>query len=102
MLLTFFLAVFGWIIFRAESIGMAWEYVCGIFTSRFFVFEGLPRKTLVYVVVMLLIEWVHREKSHGMEIGDKFFLIRWGYYIFALLMIFVYGAFNESFIYFQF
>ena len=30
MLLTFFLAVLGWIIFRAESIGMAWEYVCGM------------------------------------------------------------------------
>ncbi len=102
MLLTFALVVFGVVIFRAESIGMAWEYFCGIFTLNFFVFEGLPLKSLVYVVVMLLIEWVHREKSHGMEIGDKFFLIRWGYYIFVLLMIFVYGAFNESFIYFQF
>ena len=43
----------------------------GIFTLKFFVFEGLPLKSLVYVVVMLLIEWVHREKSHGMEIGAR-------------------------------
>ena len=102
MFVTFFIVCIGLILFRAESIGMAWEYICGIFTLKSFVFEGLPLKSLVYVVVMLLIEWVHREKSHGMEIGDKFFLIRWGYYIFVLLMIFVYGAFNESFIYFQF
>ena len=30
MILTFFLAVFGWIIFRADSIGQAREYVCGM------------------------------------------------------------------------
>ena len=36
MLLTFFLAVIGWIIFRAESIGQAWEYVCGMLQSDTF------------------------------------------------------------------
>ena len=29
MLTTFMLAVIGWIIFRAESITQAWEYICG-------------------------------------------------------------------------
>ena len=102
MLLTFVLAVFGWIIFRAESIGQAWNYVCGIFNSNFFEFEGIPRKTMVFVIVMIIIEWVHREKTHGLEIRGKHFLIRWSYYLLIVAMIFVYGAFNESFIYFQF
>ena len=102
ILLTFVLVVVGVIIFRAESVGMAWEYVCGMFTSSIFVFEDIPRKVLAYIIIMLIIEWLHREKSHGMEVGDSFFIIRWGCYLFVLLMIFVYGAFNDTFIYFQF
>ena len=102
MLLTFLLAVFGWIIFRADSIGQAWAYVCGIFNSSFFVYEGVPRKTLIFVLLMLIIEWLHRGKTHGLEIRGTHFMIRWGYYVAILVMIFVFGAFNESFIYFQF
>ena len=102
MLLTFLLVVFGWIIFRAESIGQAWGYVCGVFNPNFFVFEGLPRKTVVFIVVMLIVEWVHRGKTHGLEIRGNHFLIRWSYYVIIIATIFVYGAFNESFIYFQF
>lgn len=102
MSLTFLLVVFGWIIFRAESIGQAWGYVCGVFNLNFFVFEGLPRKTVVFIVVMLIVEWVHRGKTHGLEIRGNHFLIRWSYYVIIIATIFVYGAFNESFIYFQF
>jgi len=61
MLLTFFLAVMGWIIFRAESIGMAWEYVCGVFNvsilSAPFMYVG-SKKTIIMVVIMLILEWV--------------------------------------------
>ncbi|MBR4339929.1 MAG: MBOAT family protein, partial [Bacteroidales bacterium] len=102
MLLTFMFAVFGWIIFRAENIVQAWNYLCGIFNFGFFTFEGIPRKTLVFVCVMLIIEWIHRGEAHGLEIKGKHFLIRWSYYLVIIAMIFVYGAFNESFIYFQF
>jgi D-alanyl-lipoteichoic acid acyltransferase DltB (MBOAT superfamily) len=102
MLLTFIFVLFGWIIFRAESIGQAWAYACGIFNSNFFVYEGVPRKTLIFVVLMLVVEWAHRGKSHGLEIKGMHFLIRWCYYLLIMAMIFVFGAFNESFIYFQF
>ena len=102
MLLTFIFVLFGWIIFRAESIGQAWAYACGIFNSSFFVFEEVPRKIPVFVVLMLIIEWARRGKSHGLEIRGNHFLIRWCYYLLIMAMIFVFGAFNESFIYFQF
>ncbi len=102
MVVTFMIVCIGLILFRAESIGMAWGYVCGIFNSDFFAVPSVARRLLAFVVLLILIEWLHREKNHGMEIADKTLLIRWGYYLFIVLMIFVFGAFNESFIYFQF
>ena len=36
MLVTFALAMFGWIVFRSESIRQAWEYVCMIFNKSLF------------------------------------------------------------------
>ena len=36
MLTTFMLAVIGWIIFRAESITQAWEYMCGMCDASLF------------------------------------------------------------------
>ena len=32
MLMTFLLVVLGWVIFRAETIGQAWEYIARMFT----------------------------------------------------------------------
>ena len=73
-----------------------------MFNPNFFVFEGIPRKTVVFIIVMLIVEWVHRGKTHGLEIRGNHFLTRWSYYVIIIATIFVYGAFNESFIYFQF
>ena len=102
MLLTFLLVVFGWIISRSESVSQSWYYCCGIFDIHNFGLPDTPFKTMAFIVMMLLVEWLHRGKEHGLQVGDQPGLVRWGYYILILLLIFVFGAFNESFIYFQF
>jgi D-alanyl-lipoteichoic acid acyltransferase DltB (MBOAT superfamily) len=113
MFLTFFLAVLGWIIFRAESIGQAWEYLCGMMqfgTLRaFYRFFTLPelRLTNLFVVIMLVIEWLQRNKQHGFEGIDKLHFLGNKYlrpiiYAILLILIMIYGGKHAQFIYFQF
>ena len=113
MLLTFFLAVTGWIIFRAESIGQAWEYVRGMLQFgtlracyRFFTLPEI-RLTSLFVVIMLVIEWLQRDKQHGFEGIDKLHFLHNKYlrpilYALLLLLMMVFGGKHASFIYFQF
>jgi D-alanyl-lipoteichoic acid acyltransferase DltB (MBOAT superfamily) len=114
MLLTFFLAVIGWIIFRAESIGQAWEYVCGLIqlgtlraSYRFFTWS-MMWPTNIYIIIMLVFEWQQRGKEHGFQIKtNNIFIIRNAYvraiiYALLFLLFFVLGPENTAFIYFQF
>ncbi len=102
MLLTFLLVVVGWVFFRSESIGQAVDFISHLFSNGFFVFESYPKKTMMFIVIMLFVEWAHRQRRHGLDVYGAHFLLRWGYYVMILAVIFVFGAFNESFIYFQF
>ena len=106
MLLTFFLAVMGWIIFRAENIGMAWEYVCGVFNvsilSTPFMYVG-SKKTIIMVVIMLILEWVTRRKEHSLQYNKN--NPSWVAWICSLVMVLIileFGGNSQSFIYFQF
>ena len=106
MVLTFVLVVIGWVIFRAESIGQAWQYVCGMVDGSLF---SLPfmyvgtKKALLMVVVMLLMEWITRKKEHALQYSNR--LPSWVPWIgsFAVvLLILEFGGHSQSFIYFQF
>ncbi len=109
MILTFFLAVIGWIIFRAESIGQAWEYVCGVFSKSLLSEPELFSDKMVLVViplsVMLLVEWFQRGKGHGFDFGNspRYKVVRWCIYLStALLIIALQQQKVSPFIYFQF
>ena len=111
MLLTFLLAVVGWIIFRAESIGQAWEYLYGICNLTLFtipVFKKLAFRIIIYVCIMLIVEWLQRGKEHGLVMEKKGIFknwyVRWVIYI-ALTLLCFYIALSvgkSDFIYFQF
>ena len=109
MLLTFFLAVIGWIIFRAESIGMAWEYFRGMMqfgtlrsSYRFFILpEMWP--TNLSIVIMLAVEWLQRKKEHGMELSNIKSLTRFVIEILLIeFILFFMATMPSQFIYFQF
>jgi D-alanyl-lipoteichoic acid acyltransferase DltB (MBOAT superfamily) len=109
MILTFFLAVIGWIIFRAESIGQAWEYVCGVFSKSLLSKPELFSDKMVLVViplsVMLLVEWFQRGKGHGFDFGNspRYKVVRWCIYLSTALVIIALQQQKVSpFIYFQF
>ena len=107
MLLTFFLAVIGWIIFRAESIGIAWEYVCelcdkSLYTGPWLINRPYYIPTFVAVALMLLMEWLSRTKQHGLSVENCHFMIRWLLYSSIVLFIVFEGGQPAPFVYFQF
>lgn len=103
MLLTFLLAMIGWVLFRSETIGQAWDFLGGMFSKSLFAVPSVPAKTLLFVVVMLVVEWIQRKREHGFAMeGIKSGALRYTCYIAVLAVIFIFGVFNETFIYFQF
>ena len=108
MLLTFVLVVIGWIIFRAESITQAWEYLGGMWqwgtlkaSYRFFTQSDVAT-TGWLIVLMLVVEWVQRNKLHAMQLPVTYRIINWLLYIALITIILFYGGQAETFIYFQF
>lgn len=105
MLLTFFLATIGWIIFRADTIGQAWDYMRGLSSASLF---SLPDASGVTgfsfaIVVMLLVEWLLRDRVHGLDLsGIKSGAVRIVAYLAVLFMVFALGGHAVNFIYFQF
>ena len=108
--MTFALVLAGWIIVRSESFGMAWEYFCGMMqfgtlrsSYRFFVQPDLWPANL-FIVVMLVVEWLQRSKEHGLEL--RLLKQYWIRYLITMIVVFsicCFGKFGENtFIYFQF
>ncbi len=108
MAVTFGLAVIGWIIFRAESIGQACEYIAGMFefdtllaSYRFFINMDFATTSWM-IVVMLIIEWFQRDKRHGLEIENLPRIVRWIAYYLVVICCLVFMGQEQEFIYFQF
>ena len=105
MLLTFALAVLGWIIFRVQEVGDVWIYVTNITQSSLFtmpmVIVGL-KKTCLAIGILLVVEWFNRAKSHALDIATLHPILRYICYYALILIMLEYGANAQSFIYFQF
>ena len=108
MLLTFFLVVIGWIIFRAESIGQAWRYLCGICDKSLFVVPWLMNKhyylpILFSIMILVVVEWLQRGKGNALDLTFiKQHWIKFSVYYLMIVVLFWFGGHAESFIYFQF
>ena len=105
MLLTFFLATVGWIIFKADSIKQAWDYMQGICSRSLFSRPDASGVTgfTVAIGIMLLVEWFQRDKEHGFDLsGIKVGVVRYAAYLAVLFLTFAFGGHAVNFIYFQF
>lgn len=105
MTLTFLLVVFGWIIFRAESILQAWNYICGIFNRSLFQMpEYFSKTTVLMIVVMLAVEWWNRDREFGLQLNVQRLpvTVRYGIYFSLIFLVYFCGGNQETFIYFQF
>ena len=99
---TFLLISFAWIFFRATSFSHAIGFITHIGTANWF---GPLRHTkgLWYVLLVMVIDWIQREKPHPLEITTLPRYTRWGiYYIISMLILFLGKTGHVPFIYFQF
>lgn len=76
MLVTFGFVLFGWIIFRSESLHDFVLYVSGMCelgtlraSYRFFIQSDMWPKT-VFILIMMFVEWIQRGKEHGMDLSS--------------------------------
>lgn len=105
MVLTFGLVTIGWILFRSENITKAIEYFKEIASRSLF---SMPLHSgyhtlMISIALMFIIEWLERASNHPFEtVNFKHPVIRWGVYLFLLMLCLANYKQNQEFIYFQF
>ena len=105
MLLTFTLAVVGWIIFRSVCVADIGLYMQKMFDMSLFsapmMITGLKR-TILSIAILLFVEWINRNKQHGLKLVNCNKVLQLLVYYALTLYILEFGANAQSFIYFQF
>ncbi len=105
MIVTFMLAVFAWIFFRANSLTHAFAYIKSMFSSTLFSKpEILPTQILALLGFFLIVEWLGREQQYALA---RFGLrwprpVRWSFYYALIIIIVLFMGKEQQFIYFQF
>ena len=105
MIVTFFLVVIGWIIFRSDSMSQASGFLQSICTNTFFDPSALyGLKELILCFAFLTIEWWQRDKPFVLLMqGVKSKFVKWAICIGIAVFSYFYMADSISkFIYFQF
>lgn len=111
MVLTFSLVVVSWIIFRAEAISEAMNYLTTMLSNSFFDHSPSPNdmmayKRLVMCVPLLIVEWLQRNKQHVLQFPNcrpfNWALVRYTLYFCILFSIVLLMGDVQTFIYFQF
>jgi len=96
------------VFFRAESVTHALAVISGILSKSLFELPTvLPKGLLILILVFLCIEWVNRQKLHGLELKQKLSQVRtaidFALVSFVIWAIVIWGSSKEvEFIYFQF
>jgi D-alanyl-lipoteichoic acid acyltransferase DltB (MBOAT superfamily) len=106
MLLTFGLVVIGWVLFRAETIGDAVQYLAGI-PKKSIIYAPLillKMKEFWFILAMVVVEWIGRNEQYGIQkIGLKWKpVFRYAFYYLLIISIWFFGGKEHTFIYFQF
>ncbi len=102
---TFCLTTAAWIFFRAESISQALGYLRRIFDASLLSYPQTGWEPLgLGILIMVTVEWIQREKQHGLELAKTTLLrpVRWALYYGLILCCIHFGGIEQNFIYFQF
>ena len=110
VVVTFLLAVVGWVIFRAENISQAWDFVSRMFLTAFddFHFRLGSANTIMAILLLMVVEYLQRDKVHALQFSDirlfRYVAVRWIVYLTLFSFIFYFSFYNvrQEFIYFQF
>ena len=108
VVVTFLLAVVGWVIFRAENISQAWDFVSRMFLTAFddFHFRLGSINTFIAVLLLMIVEYLQRNRAHVLQFPDNRLFrcssVRYTLYACIGLLMFFYAGEVQTFIYFQF
>lgn len=105
ILVTFGLTVFAWIFFRTSSIHHALDYVSQMFSRSLLSLPQIrPTDVMLLIGVFMTMEWLGRKDDYGLQkLGFQYSRVfRWAMYMLLVVALFVFGAKEQQFIYFQF
>jgi alginate O-acetyltransferase complex protein AlgI len=104
MAAVFALTGLGWIFFRADSVTQAFSYIRHICSTSLFSVPKDLGVTLVFplILILLVVEWLQKEKQHGLEDLRMHFIARWSIYYSLTAFILYFAGSQQRFIYFQF
>ncbi len=108
MLSTFALTCVAWVFFRAKTVGEAWDYLVTLVVQMpqtpAAVAEKLLRPISIFIVALLVLEWINRSRDHGLDVARWPVWARWATYYLLVFSIFFFGNYQDpiDFIYFQF
>lgn len=105
ILLTFILVVFGFLIFRADNFSLLIEYVRNMCDASICTLPAMRtglKRTILFSVIMLIVEWINRNKNHTFEISEIPMWLRIPVYYTLIICILTFAGNAQSFIYFQF
>lgn len=114
MLTTFLLVMFSFVIFKAKSLSLAFDYFYNLFSTSIFIRPYIleketgnsifPATTLLLIFILLIIEWFSRDKQHvlsNLELKIPMYLRHVLYYL-ILITIIWFSTKEQQFIYLKF
>lgn len=103
---TFLLVVIGWVIFRADNLTCMWEYFKRMFTDFHFYGAHPTKMTIIWIMVLMVVEWIERKRNHPFDIAChgllRYRAARWCLYLLVAYVCLFYCGVQGDFIYFQF
>lgn len=103
ILLTFFLTCLGWIFFRAESLGQAWEYLIGVLDPSLLTLPDEFRAFVPMLASFVFVEWIGRKREYPLLIKKESLAMNTVYFVCTAILLVLFGNFGDhEFIYFQF
>ena len=107
MLLTFVLVAFSFVIFRADNIIQAGQFISSMASHPFSMPWLIDRHYYIplfaCIISLFVFEWIQRDKDFALDLsGIKSHCLKFGIYTALCGLIFWLGGEAETFIYFQF
>ncbi len=109
MVATYLLVCLGLVVFRADNIGQAFGFLRAMVTNGVDGASIIDRYGILYILfglLLLTIDWIQRQKEHALQLETFPLLrnqyLRFGLYLFIILMIITFTGKSQAFIYFQF
>ena len=105
MLFIFVLLSLTSVFFRSENVNQAVFFILNIFSLSFFKSPDLSHVFVVlpFLILFFIIEWLNKDKVHGLDFRNSPLFLRWTAYLFlGFVILLAYDTSPNDFIYLQF